>query len=139
MNSIHDIPGDHKQLVTVPKLAAATVGEFTVFVAPFKCHVTDVSLFAGTAWAGANDATNYNRFVLYNCGVNGTATAVALGTVSGSPTGTVAPIGSAKAIYTPTTPGTFSAGNTFVLLLGTVGTGTTEAPAMTVVTTFRGG
>ena len=85
--SLHDVPGTFvSDPITIPKQANAELADFVVFRAPFKCKVTKVLVTTGANWAGVNDATNHNRFVLLDVGVGGTATPSGLGTISGSPT-----------------------------------------------------
>ena len=135
--SKHDIPGTQKFAVTIPKLADKVEGEWVTFVAPFKCVVYGIDLVAGEAWVGLTDATNYEKFIAYSRGVNGTASAVALGTVLGSAAGTPIYQGSIKALYSSTTGTPVAANSTFTVRLGTAGAGSTAPPAMTVITSFK--
>lgn len=135
--SRHDIPGEHVVEVVIPKLATATEGEWVVFRAPFACKVRTVRLNAGADWVGVNSATNYERFILYNRGTDGTGTTV-LGSVVGSPSGTPASAFVDTSLYAPSAYLSMAIGGLLSVKLGTVGAGTTAPPAATIFTTFEG-
>jgi len=135
MISLHDIPGGHLAIGHLPKLADKTEGDSVVFVAPFKCKLRSVEVVSNQNWVGVNSATNYNKLVCSTV-ISGVETAV--GTISGSPSGTPVPANTPTSIYSPSTYPTLEADDLVVLSLGTVGAGTTAAPAMTAKVIYEG-
>jgi hypothetical protein len=132
MISIHDIPGNHKYLVSFPAQAAGTAYGCVIFVAPYKCILQSVELVPEAAVTG--QATNNFSLALYNRGTDGSG-AAQLGSTVTYQSGTN---------LAETTPTTFFSTET-ALADGTVlelvkaenGTGML-APQMLVVVTVRG-
>jgi len=135
MLSVHDIPGAHSQAGTLPKLADKTVGDNVVMVAPWKCKIRRVNVIATSAWAGVGSASNYNNLVLSTV-INGTK--VAVGTICGSVSGTPVLANTEAAVYAPASYPTLSEGDCLILGIGTVGAGSTAAPAFTTRAIFEG-
>lgn len=133
--SIHDIPGQHQVTGILAKLADKTVGSAVVAVMPFKCKVRRVTVMSAESWVGVNSTTNYNNLILSQV-VGGVKTA--LGTISGSAAGTVVPANTEIPIYAPAVYPTLDEGDAIILEIGTVGAGTTAAPAMTARVIFEG-
>lgn len=134
--TIHDQPGEHKFNAYFPGIAAKQQGVALAFVTPFKCVISNVDYRPGSvAWLLA-DGTNYCNLVLLNKGVNGTASVVSLGTIVGSPTADIVPIGSAKTLYAGGTT-QYPANTVFVGSVGTIGAGSVAVPAGFIEVTFK--
>ena len=148
MANIHDIPGEQKAFVTVPRgviFAAGTVEaqEVPVFEAPFACKVTKVTCKSGLDWL-SQDASYAASVTLKNAGAGGTiASPLGLGTLGGS----VVAVGTPMRANRPATlyAGTVTMAATGVLKVSVANGGTagtvppSNLPGYFVVeTTFKG-
>ena len=70
MQSIHDIPGDRTQNSVTDPVAAADATELqTIFIAPYPCKITGVTITADAAVTGDN--TNAKNLNIFNTGSAG--------------------------------------------------------------------
>ena len=134
MQTLHDIPGAHQVLGFLPKLADQTTG-FVAIPAPFKAKLRSVHVAAGENWVGVDDATDYNQLVVSTVV---SASKAAVGTICGSAAGTPVPANTLTEAYGPTTYPTLDEGDMVIVEMGTVGAGTTAAPAFAVRALFEG-
>jgi len=130
-SSIHDIPGDHVERVTIPAHAAATATEsHTLFVAPFACQLVSVAVHWGAAITGT--ATNYTNVNLVNRGTDGAGT-TELANIDYL-SGTDATSYDAVDLYSPATPLALAAGTIISLDLEKVATGLALPNGQAVIT-----
>jgi len=133
--TLHDQPGVHKAFYPAGTVAAKANGiSGIVFVAPFKCVIDAVYYRPTATWAAA-DGTNYSNLVLYNLGVNGTATAAALGTICGS-AGTPGNLGSSNVLYAGGTT-QYAENTVFLGSVGTIAAGSLALPQGIFETKFK--
>lgn len=131
----HDQPGERKAYYNVGSVAAKANGVVGVaFVTPFKCVIDKVNYRPTSTWSAA-DGTNYCNLILLNCGVNGTATPVGLGTICGS-AGTPGNLGSANQLYGGGTT-QYEANTVFIGTVGTIGAGSLAVPMGCIETIFK--
>ena len=73
MQSKHDIPGDHVHQVIIDPIAAGDATELqSLFVAPFTCKITGVTITPDAAATGDN--TNTKNLNIHNRGQAGAGT-----------------------------------------------------------------
>ena len=140
-NILHDVSGEHKQIVRVSRQGTPSTEDFPIFESPFKCKVTKITLKAGIDWI-QRDVGNFNSVFVRDAGYSGTvASPLAL---SGTVLGSAAAVGTPFKANQPYTlyggTASFNAARVLTLRLALSGTAANAEPipASLVETTFIG-